>query len=325
MIDEPIIIKKRYSKKHKSSHGGAWKVAFADFTLAMMALFMVLWVMNISEPGERTLIVQHMNDDLFDPGKMNLFDVKSTPTIIDLEGNLANKQTVMPSQASGDGVGQGKYDAQNPSAFKVDSSNGLQTDFSTLVPGEYASETQLKSIFSDLRKVATKVALNHNISMSIVPQGIKIFIHDDDKKDMFKVGQAQMQPYFEDLLFSLAPILGKIKNKISITGHTDALPYNGKRFTNWELSSERALMARRALAYGGMKSNQFLQVTGMADMAPFNKKSPNSPENRRIEILVMTKATSEKIINTVNSIDVSKARKKAEEIGTDSALIKINS
>lgn len=322
MIDEPIIIKKRRAKKHKGGHGGAWKVAFADFTLAMMALFMVLWVMNISEPGERTLIVQHLNSDLFDPGKMSFFDSKSTPTLIDLEGNLANKQTVMPTNAEGDGSGQGRYNDKNPSAFKVEDSNGLQVDFSTLVPGEYASVTQLKSLFKDLTKAATKIALNHNISMSLIPQGIKIIIHDSDKKDMFKVGQVEMQPYFEDLLFSLAPILGKIKNKISIVGHTDSLPYNGKQFTNWELSSERALMARRALAYGGMKQNQFLQVIGMANMAPLNKEAPNSPENRRIDILVMTKAASDKIIKDIDRVDMPIAVKNAKKISSDSALIK---
>lgn len=312
---EPIIIKKRRHKKHKGGHGGAWKVAFADFTLAMMALFMVLWVMNISDPGERAIIVQRINSDLFESGKMNLFDVKSSPTLLDIEGNIANQQTVIPSMS-----GSGKSNNQSPSEFKVDESNGLQVDFSTLVPGEYASETQLKSLFSDLHGKILKTPLNHNISMSLVPQGIKIYIHDDLKKNMFKVGQATMQPYFEDLLFSLAPILGKIKNKISITGHTDSLPYDGKRFTNWELSSERALMARQALAYGGMKSSQFLQVIGMADMVPFDIASPNSPNNRRIEILVMTKKASDDIINTINNYDIPQAKEVVNKNMTDTVL-----
>lgn len=312
---EPIIIKKRRPRKHNGGHGGAWKVAFADFTLAMMALFMVLWVMNISDPGERAIVVQKINSDLFESGKMNIFDVKSTPTLLDLEGNIANQQTVIPSSS-----GQGKDNNQNPSEFNVDESNGLQVDFSTLVPGEYASETQLKSLFSDLHTKIDKTSLNHNISMALVPQGIKIFIHDDSKKNMFKVGQATMQPYFEDLLFSLAPILGKIKNKISITGHTDSLPYDGKRFTNWELSSERALMARQALAYGGMKSEQFLQVIGMANTVPFNLKTPNSPDNRRIEILVMTKKASDQIINTIERSDIPKAKVLAHKNMTDSVL-----
>jgi len=104
-----------------------------------------------------------------------------------------------------------------------------------------------------------------------------------------------MKPYFEDLLMALGPLLGGVENKISISGHTDSTPYAGKTFTNWELSSKRALLARRVLEYAGVKRHQIIQVTGMADQSPYIPNDPAAAANRRIEMLVLTTSAEQQI------------------------------
>ncbi|MEC4725942.1 OmpA family protein [Shewanella sp. D64] len=292
--NEPVIIKRGRRQKKTGSHGGAWKVAFADFTLAMMALFMVLWILQIADQQERTMIVQYLKGDMFASGSINPFDLSQNPSMIDFQGSIALQQAVMPAIGTGvDRTGPAMHNhipvgEDNPKA-------GKGPELNSLVPGQFETQAQLEFLAREINEISRKVNLGANVEIKVVPQGIRILIHDNVHRFMFTRGGSEMKPYFEDLLMALGPLLSKVENKISISGHTDSTPYAGKTFTNWELSSKRALLARRVLEYSGIKHNQVIQVTGMADQAPYIKSDPAAAANRRIEMLVLTTLAEQQI------------------------------
>lgn len=273
--NEPIIIKRRKRGKRNHGHGGAWKVAFADFTLAMMALFMVLWIMQIADQKERTMIVQYLRGDMNPTGPMNPFELSQSSSIIDLEGNMSIAPPIIPSNSMPRGS----------------ESEGLEEG--ALIPGQFDTQAQLTVLARELNRVVQSSSMAENIAVTIVPQGIRILIHDNVNQFMFTRGSAQMQPYFEELLLSLGPILKNVTNSMVISGHTDSTPYAGSLFTNWELSSERALLARRVLERGGVKRDQVIQVTGMADQVPYITSDTAAAANRRIEALILTSSAEQ--------------------------------
>ena len=172
---------------------------------------------------------------------------------------------------------------------------GKGPELNSLVPGQFETQSQLEFLAREVNKVVAEVNLSANVEIKIVPQGVRILIHDNIHQFMFTRGSSDMKPYFEDLLLALGPLLGRVENKISISGHTDSTPYAGKTFTNWELSSKRALLARRVLEYGGVKRDQVIQVTGMANQAPYIMNDPAAAANRRIEMLVLTSSAESQI------------------------------
>ncbi|PWF61689.1 hypothetical protein CBX96_19785 [Shewanella sp. BC20] len=273
--NEPIIIKRQKRGKRNHGHGGAWKVAFADFTLAMMALFMVLWIMQIADQKERTMIVQYLRGDMNQTGPINPFELSQSSSIIDLEGNMSIAPSVVPS---------------NPSNR---AENTVGNEDGGLISGQFDTKEQLTVLARQLNRVVQNSSMADNITVTVVPQGIRILIHDNVDQFMFTRGSAQMQPYFEELLLSLGPILKNITNSMVISGHTDSTPYAGSLFTNWELSSQRALLARRVLERGGVKRDQVIQVTGMADQIPYIITDTAAAANRRIEALILTSSAEQ--------------------------------
>ncbi|MFS1436543.1 flagellar motor protein MotB [Shewanella sp. 10N.286.48.A6] len=283
---EQIIINRKKRKKKHAAHGGAWKVAFADFTLAMMALFMVLWIMQVADQKERTLIVQYLKGDMNLSGPLNPFDLSHPSSIIDLDGSLSIETSVMPI------AGQGKNTLsvnKRHALGEQDSAAGTGNKLNSLLPGEFETQIQLEVLAREIEEIITNEDMNANVNLQIVPQGIRILVHDNVEQFMFTRGSANVQTYFEDLLLALGKLLGQINNGLSISGHTDSLPFAGTSFTNWELSSQRALLARRILEAGGVRYKQVVQVTGMADQSPYVLDDSAAAANRRIELLVLTK------------------------------------
>lgn len=292
--NEPIVIKRRPLQRRETVSSGAWKVAFADFTLAMMALFMVLWIIQMADQTEREQIVQYLQGDMYATGSINPFDLSKSPSMIDLQGAIPIQQAILP--ASGTGVERAGPALHNHIPAGVDNPKaGRGPELNAMVPGQFETQAQLEFLAREVDKVIKQVHMGTNVAIKVVPQGIRILVHDNVRQSMFTRGSAKMDPYFEDLLLALGPLLAKVENKISISGHTDSSTYIGKTFTNWELSSQRALMARRVLEYGGVKRNQIVQVTGMADQAPFIVNDPTANANRRIEMLVLTKTAENQI------------------------------
>lgn len=292
--NDPVIIKKRRRPKKQGSAGGAWKVAFADFTLAMMALFMVLWILQIADQNEREMIVQYLKGDMFANGSINPFSLSQNTSILDLEGSITLQQAVL--HVSGTGVARSGPAMHNHIPAGEDNPKaGRGPELNSLVPGQFETQAQLEFLAREIKEISREVNLGANVEIKVVPQGIRILVHDDLDRLMFTKGSSNMKTYFEDLLMALGPLLSQVENKISISGHTDSTAYTGKTFTNWELSSKRALSARRVLEYAGIKRDQVIQVTGMADQAPYMKNNPAAAANRRIEMFVLTTSAEQQI------------------------------
>ncbi|ABV85384.1 flagellar motor protein MotB [Shewanella pealeana] len=284
---EPIIIKRKRRGKPRKGHAGAWKVAFADFTLAMMAFFMVLWIIQIADQQERTVIAKHIQGDLFEAGSINPFDLSSSPSMLDFEGQMTIQEPVLPTSSSGAGTRGPALHNRIPEG-ENNAKAGKGPELNAMLPGKFETQAQLEVLAREIDRVIEDVSMSANVKLQVVPQGVRILMHDNINKFMFTRGSSEMKPYFEDLLMALGPVLSKVENKMSISGHTDSTPFIGKTFTNWELSSKRALLARRVLGYAGVKNNQVLQVTGMADQAPYISHDPAAAANRRIEMIIMT-------------------------------------
>lgn len=270
------IVFKRAAKRHSNEHhGGAWKVAFADFMIALMALFLVLWLMQVVDQKERKAIVAYVNSaSVFDEGAGNPFDTANSLSPIDFGGeaaDLSSHNAAMTIKSFFDGNGDGP-------------------ERDALIPGSFETQEQLAILASVVEETAKQVSAQGNISVDVTPQGLRIILQDDFKQNMFHRGSANLTPFFEDVLLSIAPIFKQISNSLIISGHTDATPFK-RQFSNrsnWELSSSRANVARQTLIAGGMPSNRVLQVAAMAERALLNKQSPNASENRRIELFILT-------------------------------------
>jgi len=259
--EREIIIKRRGKKGHDDAHGGAWKVAFADFTLAMMALFMVLWIvqprMELSNPsyGEQE------SNPLVDGGA-GIFDGTSTSPL-ELDGI-----PVRPAQPE-----------MSRREERTEEDGSLR----------YGSTEELKKLAELMREVAGEVDALANLEVDVVPQGLRILIKDDQQRFMFQRGSATLNPHFRKLLGVLAGVLVKVDNKLIISGHTDAMPYRqGNGYNNWNLSGDRALRARQTLVDAGLAERSVLQVTAQADVMPLHPEDPQNGANRRVEILLLT-------------------------------------
>lgn len=275
--NQPIIIKrvKRIAGAH---HGGAWKIAFADFATAMMAFFLVLWLMSTATPEQKIAIAGYFKDPIG-------FSESGTPYIIDLGGSptLAPENTLNPEVKS----------QPQPDKVTIDTEQ---------VEGmaEQVEKERLELLLQELQnKVDENPQLQKfkdQILFEITPNGLRIQIMDAENRPMFDSGSARLKPYFEDILLAMADTIKAVPNKISISGHTDATPYTGSgEFGNWELSANRANAARRALVAGSYPESQVARVVGYASSALFDRVNPVNPVNRRIDIVVLTKKAQEAI------------------------------
>lgn len=299
-----IIIKRRAKKGHAEGHGGAWKVAFADFTLAMMALFMVLWIVQprIDTP---TSTQASLNDPLVDGGA-GIFDGSSV-TPLDLDGipiqvaprrdehNQALNLQTAPRAGGAPLLGEGstRLNSQEQSKLSAQQQEQLSQEqlaqLAKLRP--YYGEPQHMRILVELmEQLAEQLDAQANIEVKVVPQGLRILIKDDQQRFMFRRGSSQLDPRFATLLERLAVILSKVHNPLIISGHTDAMPYRGVvgGYNNWNLSGDRALQARNVMVEAGLPAASVLQVTAQAESTPLLPDDPQNGANRRIELLVLT-------------------------------------
>ncbi|MGY0216861.1 flagellar motor protein MotB [Endozoicomonadaceae bacterium StTr2] len=268
MKDSTIIIKRKRSGKSNAHHGGSWKVAFADFTLAMMALFLVLWLIEASSPAQRKAIARYFAD----PG---VFEENASNQAIEMDGPLIPEMR----------------DAELPELPNKPYGPGPT--------GVYYVDPEIGNILAAWQKSPNKEPHPkkiENLKLEQLPSGVRIELSDSDGRNMFgkKAGSSTLEPYFEDFLLSLAPYIQKSKRAVIIRGHADARPFrsqNGR--DNWDLSSERAQAARRTLVFGGVSEDRILSVAGMGDNNLLDKEDPYSPINRRIEIVLLNDKSAE--------------------------------
>jgi chemotaxis protein MotB len=272
--NQPIIVK-RVKKVAGGHHGGAWKIAFADFATAMMAFFLVMWLMSSATPEQKKLISGYFQDPVG-------FSESASPHVIDLGGT----PTPSPDRTLNDEPQEEQSPAED-----------AQADVDKLQAESIAEEVERERLELLLQELQNKVEENpqlqnfkDQILFEITQDGLRIQIMDAENRPMFASGSARLQPYFEDILLAMTDTIAAVPNKISVSGHTDAQPFVGRGgYGNWELSADRANAARRVLIAGGYDDEQVARVVGYASSALFDRENPLNPVNRRIDIVVLTK------------------------------------
>jgi len=288
---QPIIVK-RIKKGGHGHHGGAWKVAFADFVTAMMAFFMLMWLLGsvpqetlagISDyfesvsltEGQAPVPTQGMNG----PGGASTSMIKlgGSMDIVRGEGEKINKKNKEGSDSDSKSKEEQQKEAQ---AKKL----------------ELQEEAQLKELLKDIiDAIGSNAALSpfkDQLILTVTPEGLQIQIIDKENRPMFASGGSDIQYYMQEILYEIAGFLNTVNNKVSVSGHTDASPFKGEdEYSNWELSADRANSARRTLEDGGLDIHKIGRVEGLASSNLFNKDDPLDKSNRRISILVMNRKT----------------------------------
>jgi chemotaxis protein MotB len=271
--EEETVIKRAARKGEEDEHGGAWKVAFADFCLALMCLFLVLWVLAARNQEKLEEVMKSSGGgSLVSEGGNHLLDHNSSP-----QGSLIPREPVPGDAAEAKSIGK-------HSAGDVDVETKLNKS-------RFESAADLKELAAVLAEMSDQAGLASNLQSVITPYGLRVMLHDTDKQGMFQRGSAIPSDPFSALLFKLGKLFTHIDNQLLVIGHTDAAQYSGQdnaAFSNWSLSSNRAMAARASLLKGGMPAASILQVVGMAERAPLDAEHPLAAVNRRIELVILT-------------------------------------
>jgi chemotaxis protein MotB len=269
-----IIVKKKKSHGH-GHHGGSWKIAYADFMTAMMAFFLVMWLLSNSTPEERHQIAEYFQ--------------------MPLKTAMSNGDRFSLSDSTIPGGGDDTMKVQGEvQKRRADSSR--QRDMQSL--------NRVRERLDQLIKNDPRLKeLQPNLKIKLLNDGLRIQIIDSQQRPMFRSGNKEVEPYMRDILRAIAPVMNDIPNNISLSGHTDDAPYaSGERsYSNWELSADRANASRRELVAGGLQANKILRVVGMADAMNLKNVPGDDPSNRRISILILTKEKAHEILNEDNN------------------------
>ncbi|WP_175885460.1 flagellar motor protein MotB [Burkholderia sp. BCC0044] len=255
-----LIVKRAVRRGHDDDHGGSWKIAFADFCLALMCLFLLLWVLGARDEEEARLKLGEMADSMMYDGGSGV-----------LEGTAVLNSAALP-------------DGRTPRVA------GNEADVMTSAGSVADTREALHALAARVRALAEEAGLRDNLQAIVTPMGLRIVLHDTDERGVFVSGGATPSEPFQPVLTRLGELMGAAGNSMLVIGHTDSVPYRGTDVgsrSNWHLSGDRAMSARRWLLEGGMASRQVLQVVGMADRAPL-ANDPRAPINRRIEFLMLT-------------------------------------
>jgi chemotaxis protein MotB len=282
----PIIIKKVKKGGH-SHHGGSWKVAFADFATAMMAFFLLMWLLEATTEEQKGAISEYFNN----PSNVQGASPVPSPTPIQGPGGASTSMIQL-----GGGM-ELHHDAAPPSPA-APPTPGRQTETRPDDDGaqdEKLDNERLAALLEALKQgIDERESLakyQDQILLDATPEGVRIQIIDHERRSMFPLGSARLESFSSDILKELAHIVSSVPNRISISGHTDVKPYVAVNYTNWELSADRANAARRALLAGGLAAEKVGRVVGLASSVLLDPSAPQSPVNRRISIVVMNKRT----------------------------------
>ncbi|MDA8481284.1 OmpA family protein [Citrobacter sp. Awk 4] len=266
------VIIKRVTKVSSTQHNGAWKVAFADFAISMMALFLVLWIMGATTEKQRKQMAEAV----------------ASNKIVELDGSSS-----LLEGAGGNSVLEETVTAELPSTEEKEETpkNANEAEIKEALARQaswYESQAQLGQLAADLSSTIQAMKVSDSVVIEVVEQGVRVRFQDQAKKPLFASGSRELSGYFVKILRSLGPAFAKINNRVMISGHSDATPLNNAFYSNWELSTERAITARHVLSQNGMKPEQVIQLAGYADTMPIEGKDPLDSVNRRIEILILT-------------------------------------
>ena len=295
MADERPIIIKRIKKVAGGAHGGAWKVAYADFVTAMMAFFLLLWLLGNTTDEQKKAIGQYFTPTLaitdaatsvsVMEGQEQVMDAASGTDAAEVEVDIEEEGT----GATGDGTGEATVEeaAATPEGEKpIDAAEAKAAL-------KAAEEKKFEEVKQQIQQVIAESpdlsGLQDNLKIDQTPEGLRIQLLDAEKESMFASGSANMDEKSRRLLGLVAQAFKNLPNKLAISGHTDSAPYVGSDGrTNWELSSDRANAARRVLVENGVQASNVRNVVGRADTDPFIADNPADPKNRRISITLLS-------------------------------------
>ena len=284
---QPIIIK-RVRKGGHNKHGGAWKIAYADFVTAMMAFFLLMWLLGSTTEGD----------------KKGIADFFNAPLKVALLGGSGAGDSSHVVRGGGQDLsrttGQVK-EGEVPSKRKLLNIKALEAEQKR---AEVARLEALKKKVEDALAASPKLAaMRSQIRLDMTRDGLRIQIVDEQNRPMFDSGSAVVKPYMRELLREIGHVLQDVPNRITLEGHTDAQPYSGgdRGYSNWELSSDRANASRREIVAGGLPEDRMLLVQGLASSNLFVPGEPANPMNRRISIIVMNRDAEDRLLKLLPS------------------------
>jgi chemotaxis protein MotB len=277
----PIIVK-RVKKHAHGHHGGAWKIAYADFVTAMMAFFLLMWLLGSTTSGDLKGISEYFQ----------------TPLKVALMGGSGSGDSSSLIKGGGEDLtrsaGQMKKGEirEEKAVINIKAAEAERARKERLQLGDLKNRIE--------RAIENNPALTQfrkQMLLDVTTEGLRIQIVDEQNRPMFASGSGQLQSYSRDILREVGKALNDVPNRIGISGHTDAQAYSGgdKGYSNWELSADRANAARRELIIGGLQEGRVLRVVGLSSAVLFDAQNPLNPVNRRISIIVMNKKTEEAV------------------------------
>ncbi|MBY0238579.1 MAG: flagellar motor protein MotB [Burkholderiaceae bacterium] len=284
MADEgmrPIIVK-RIKKAAHGHHGGAWKIAYADFVTAMMAFFLLMWLLGSTTKGDLNGISEYFK----------------TPLKVAMQGGSGS------GDSSSVILGGGKDLTRKEGQVKMADDPATKKSFN-LTAAKAEMERQETLRLEQLKeKIEEKIVSNallrkykDQLLLDFTSEGLRIQIVDEQNRPMFALASSSLQPYTKEILYEIGVVLNDVPNRIGLSGHTDSTPYfTDAGYSNWELSADRANASRRALIAGGMQENKIMRVVGLGSAVHLDRQDPFSPINRRISIIVMNKKTEEGLL-----------------------------
>ncbi|MBX9792919.1 MAG: flagellar motor protein MotB [Burkholderiaceae bacterium] len=282
---QPIIIK-RIKKGGHGHHGGAWKIAYADFVTAMMAFFLLMWLLGSTSEGD----------------KKGIADFFGSPLKVALGGGSGSGDASHVIKGGGEDLSRTHGQVKKGDIEAKRTTINLLALKAEQRAAEKARLEELKQRVEDVLAASPKLAsMQSQIRLDMTSEGLRIQIVDADNRPMFDSGSSIVKPYMRELLQLIGSVLGDVPNRLTLEGHTDAQPFgSGERgYSNWELSADRANSSRRELIAGGLPDARVLRVQGLSSSRPLDDTDPLSPTNRRISIIVMNRDAEDRFFNNV--------------------------
>jgi chemotaxis protein MotB len=285
----PIIVK-RIKKHGGGAHGGAWKIAYADFVTAMMAFFLLMWLLGSTTKGDLNGISEFFK----------------TPLKVALSGGSGSGDSTSIIQGGGADLSRKEGQVKRGDTEQVRKDQDIKSAKEMVKKEELKKLKQLKEKIEQTIEASPLLKkYKKQLLIDITTEGLRIQIVDEQNRPMFALARADLQPYTREILHEIGIVLNEVPNKVGLSGHTDSTPYfSDAGYSNWELSSDRANASRRELILGGMDEGKILRVVGLAGAAHIDKADPFNPINRRISIIVMNKETEEAVKLSGQSMDL---------------------
>ena len=288
---KPLIVVKRIKKVAGGHHGGAWKIAYADFVTAMMAFFLLMWLLGSTAKGDLSGIADYFK----------------TPLKVAMQGGSGSGDSSSVIKGGGTDLARKSGQVKKGDTEAKKKTYNLKAAQAELERVDAAKLRQLKKRLEvAIDANPTLKQFKRQLLIDITSEGLRIQIVDEQNRPMFNVASAELQSYTKIILHEIGQVLNDVQNRVSLSGHTDVTPYanSGRGYSNWELSADRANASRRELIAGGMNEAKMLRVVGLASSVPFNQAAPYDPINRRISIIVMNKRTEEAVTKEAGGMNV---------------------